>query len=77
MDGILPALLQQGQDVLSPVLCTLLRATLAVGHLPSSWREARVGGFHSQTGQDVLHGSKIVPAHQPYLIPSQNLREDY
>ncbi|GJQ65326.1 hypothetical protein Trydic_g7442 [Trypoxylus dichotomus] len=31
-----------GLDLLSPVLCTLLRATLAVGHLPSSWREARV-----------------------------------
>ncbi|GJQ70406.1 hypothetical protein Trydic_g22835 [Trypoxylus dichotomus] len=42
MDGIFPALLQQGQDLLSPVLCTLLRATLAVSHLPSSWREARV-----------------------------------
>ncbi|GJQ68238.1 hypothetical protein Trydic_g19333, partial [Trypoxylus dichotomus] len=28
--------------LLSTVLCTLLRATLAVGHLPSSWREARV-----------------------------------
>ncbi|GJQ79072.1 hypothetical protein Trydic_g5328 [Trypoxylus dichotomus] len=41
MDGIFPALLQQGQDLLFPVLCTLLRATLAVGHLPSSWREAR------------------------------------
>ncbi|GJQ67895.1 hypothetical protein Trydic_g16655 [Trypoxylus dichotomus] len=42
MDGIFPALLQQGQDLLSPVLCTLLKATLAVGHLLSSWREARV-----------------------------------
>ncbi|GJQ65462.1 hypothetical protein Trydic_g7567 [Trypoxylus dichotomus] len=41
MGGIFPALVQQGLEMLSPVLCALLRATLAAGHLPSSWREAR------------------------------------
>ncbi|GJQ65259.1 hypothetical protein Trydic_g7386 [Trypoxylus dichotomus] len=76
-DGIFPALLQQGQDLLSPILCTLLRATLAVGHLPSSWREARVVSIPKQGKTSYTARSKIVPAHQPYLIPSQNLREDY
>ncbi|GJQ65412.1 hypothetical protein Trydic_g7522 [Trypoxylus dichotomus] len=42
MDVIFPALLQQGLHLLSAVLCTLLRATLAVGHLLNSYREARV-----------------------------------
>ncbi|GJQ74552.1 hypothetical protein Trydic_g21415 [Trypoxylus dichotomus] len=38
---IFPGLLQQSLDLLSSLLCTLLRATLVVDHLPSSWREAR------------------------------------
>ncbi|GJQ66175.1 hypothetical protein Trydic_g4235 [Trypoxylus dichotomus] len=75
MDGIFPPLVQQGLDLLSRVLCTLLRAILAVGHLPNSWREAMVAFIPKQ--QDVLYGSKIEPAHQPYLISSQNSREDY
>ncbi|GJQ65068.1 hypothetical protein Trydic_g7218 [Trypoxylus dichotomus] len=42
MDDIFLALRQQGLDLLFLVPCSLLRATLAVDHLPRNWREARV-----------------------------------
>ncbi|GJQ79082.1 hypothetical protein Trydic_g5338 [Trypoxylus dichotomus] len=64
MDGIFPVLLQQVQDLLSAVLCTLLRATLAVGHFPSSWRGARVVFIidkqlrNSDLGRLPLHGNQ-------------------
>lgn len=41
-DGIFPALLQQGNDMLASPLCTLLRASLAIGYLPDIWREVQV-----------------------------------
>ncbi|GJQ70299.1 hypothetical protein Trydic_g22737 [Trypoxylus dichotomus] len=66
MDGIFPALLQQGQDLLSPVLCTLLRATLAMGHLPSSWREARLA-FIPKQGETSYTAAK---SYQPISLTS-------
>lgn len=41
-DGIFPALLQQGQEDLAPVLCRLYRASMALGHVPPAWRHVRV-----------------------------------
>lgn len=41
-DGILPILLQEGIEILSPVLCRIFRACIALGHIPSSWKSSRV-----------------------------------
>ena len=41
-DGIYPALLQQGQDLLIPILCKLFKASLAMGRVPEAWRQVRV-----------------------------------
>jgi Reverse transcriptase (RNA-dependent DNA polymerase) len=41
-DGIYPILLQEGLDVISPVLVKLFRASLASGYIPNAWREVKV-----------------------------------
>lgn len=42
MDGIFPALLQRGWDLLSSRLCILLRGSLALAYVPLAWREIKV-----------------------------------
>jgi hypothetical protein len=41
-DLLIPAFLQQGTDVLSSLLCSIFRACLALGHIPTTWRKARM-----------------------------------
>ena len=41
-DGIFPALLQKGLELLLPHLLRLFRACLALGYIPQSWRRVRV-----------------------------------
>jgi hypothetical protein len=41
-DEIVPALLQQGMEYLSPHLCCIFRACLAYGYIPKAWRQVRV-----------------------------------
>ena len=41
-DGICPIMLQKGPDLLTSKLCTLLRASLALGYIPRIWRLTRV-----------------------------------
>ncbi|MCP4831423.1 MAG: hypothetical protein GY886_04310 [Gammaproteobacteria bacterium] len=41
-DGIFPAMLQHGEDLLVKYLCVLYQTTLALGYIPKSWRRARV-----------------------------------
>jgi hypothetical protein len=41
-DEIVPALLQQGMEHLSPHLCCIFRACLAYGYIPTAWRQVRV-----------------------------------
>jgi len=41
-DGIVPALLQQGVDVLMTHLCHIFRAFLARGWIPKAWRQVKV-----------------------------------
>ena len=41
-DGICPAMLQQGSDLLISKLCLILRASLALGHIPKIWRLTKV-----------------------------------
>ena len=42
MDGIFPALLQEGREILIPYLARIFRACLATGYVPSLWRQAKV-----------------------------------
>jgi hypothetical protein len=42
MDGIMTIMLQQGFELLRGKLLTLLRARLALGYIPMSWRHASV-----------------------------------
>jgi hypothetical protein len=42
MDGIMPIMLQQGFELLVGKLLMLLRASLALGYIPMSWRHTRV-----------------------------------
>ena len=41
-DGIYPVMLQKGLAVLRHPLCEILRASLALSHIPTSWRNVRV-----------------------------------
>ena len=38
MDGIFPALLQEGQEILNLYLVRIFRACLATGYVPAMWR---------------------------------------
>jgi hypothetical protein len=42
MDGIFPALLQEGGEILIPYLIRIFRACLATGYVPASWSQAKV-----------------------------------
>jgi hypothetical protein len=42
IDGIMPIMLQQGFELLVGILLVLLRASLALGYIPMSWRHIRV-----------------------------------
>ena len=41
-DGIFPALLQRGLDILMPVLCRVFRGCIAWGIIPQVWRKSKV-----------------------------------
>lgn len=41
-DGIFPALLQKGRDILLPAIKEILTASLAFGYIPKAWRAVRV-----------------------------------
>ena len=40
-DGIYPAMLQQGRDILKPSLLSLYTASLEFGYIPQGWRKCR------------------------------------
>jgi hypothetical protein len=42
MDGIFPALLQEGREVLVPSLVRIFRACLAIGYVPAMWHQVKV-----------------------------------
>jgi hypothetical protein len=42
MEGIFPALLQEGQEILLPYLVRIIRACLATGCVPTAWRQVKV-----------------------------------
>lgn len=51
-DGIYPVLLQEGLDVILPILCRLFRSSLVLGHIPKCWRRAKVV-FLSKPGRSL------------------------
>jgi hypothetical protein len=55
MDGIFPALLQEGRDVLVPYLVRILRACLATGYVPTAWRQVKVV-FIPKSGRNTYSG---------------------
>jgi hypothetical protein len=57
MDGIFPALLQEGQAVLTPYLVKIFRACLATGYVPAIWRQVKVV-FISKPSSNSHGGSK-------------------
>ena len=42
MDGIFPALLQEGREVLIPYLVRIFRTYLTTGYVPAMWRQVKV-----------------------------------
>jgi len=42
MDGIFPALLQEGWEILIPYLIRIFRPCLATGYVPALWHQAKV-----------------------------------
>ena len=57
MDGIFPALLQQGQEILIPYLIKIFRTCLATGFVPAAWREVKVV-FIPKPGRSVYCGPR-------------------
>ena len=45
IDGIMPIMLRHGFELLGGKLLMLLRASLALGYIPMSWKHIRVGVF--------------------------------
>jgi hypothetical protein len=60
MDGIMPIMLQQGFELLGGKLIMLLRATLALGHIPMSWRHVRVV-FIPKPGKSLSQAKTLQP----------------
>ena len=53
MDGIFPALLQEGREVLIPYLARIFCACLATGYVPAMWRQVKVV-FIPKVGRNYL-----------------------
>jgi hypothetical protein len=57
MDGIYPALLQEGRGVLIPYLVRIFRSCMATGCVPAVWRQVRVV-FIPKPGRNSYSGPK-------------------
>jgi hypothetical protein len=57
MDGIFPALLQEGREILVPYLVKIFRACLATGYVPMAWRQVKVV-FIPKPGRNTHSGPK-------------------
>ena len=60
MDGIMPIMLQQGFERLAGKLLMLLRASLALGYIPVSWRHTRVV-FIPKPGKLLTQAKSLCP----------------
>jgi len=57
VDGIFPALLQEGGEILIPYLIRIFRACLAKGFVPAAWRQVKVV-FIPKPGRNSYRESK-------------------
>jgi len=60
MDGIMPIMLQQRFELLAGKLLMLLRASLALGYIPMSWRHTRVV-FIPKPGNSLTQAKSLRP----------------
>jgi hypothetical protein len=60
MDGIIPSVLQQGFELLAGKLLMLLRASLALGCIPMSWRHTRAI-FIPKPGKSLSQAKSLRP----------------
>jgi hypothetical protein len=60
IDGIMPIMLQQGFELLAGKLMMLLRASLALGYIPMSWRHIRVV-FIPKPGKQLSQAKSLRP----------------
>ena len=60
IDGIMPIMLQQGFELLAGKLLMLLRASLALGYIPMSWRHIRVV-FIPKPGKSLTQAKSLRP----------------
>jgi hypothetical protein len=60
MDGKMPIILQQGFELLAGKLLLLLRAILALGYIPMSWRHTRVV-FIPKPGKSLTQAKSLHP----------------
>jgi hypothetical protein len=60
MDGIMPIMLKQGFELLGGKLMMLLRASMALGHIPISWRHVRVV-FKPKSGKLLSQAKSLRP----------------
>jgi hypothetical protein len=67
MDGIIPIMLQQGFELLVGKLLMLLRASLALGYIPMSWRHIRVV-FIPKPGKPLTQAKSLRPINIMYFI---------
>jgi hypothetical protein len=57
MDGMFPVLLQEGWSNVFPYLVRIFRACLAIGYVPTIWRQVKVG-FIPKTGRSYYTGPR-------------------
>jgi len=57
VDGIFPALFQEGREVVIPYLVRIFRACLATGYVPAIWRQVKVV-FIPKPGRNSYSGSR-------------------
>jgi hypothetical protein len=67
MDGIMPIMLQQEYELLAGKLLMLLRASLALGYIPVSWRHTRVV-FIPKPGKSLTQAKSLRPISLTSLI---------
>jgi hypothetical protein len=67
---IVPALLQQGEELIVPHLCRIYRACLAYGFIPTAWRLVRVTFIPKPGNLDYTEGK----AYRPISLSSYLLK---
>jgi hypothetical protein len=67
VDGIFPALLQKGQEVIIPHLVRIFCACLSTGYVPVIWRQVKIV-FIPKPGRNSYSGPRDLETHQPHIV---------